>query len=343
MKVFLLYPDRDFDPKQTLPWNEQALTQDLELNTLFEAMSLGDPFLRTVSKQAVLAGLSEPEAIRYRQEILKDCLKNPSVVREIYQIPVEAIANKRRSWMGILTRYPSGILSSAVTMLEMFVVLLKKLREIADKHADRFESEGFVRFFAMIKQELDDDYFVIVKNHLRQLRFDKGVLLSAQLGSGNEGMDYVLRRPNQHGQHWTKRVIAKRSRVYSFTLHPRDEYGARALGELRDRGINLVANAVAQSADHIDSFFNALYVELAFCIGCLNLHEQLAHLGEPTTFPLPVESRECRHSFAGLYDVCLALTMKRKVVGNDVHADHKDLVIITGANQGGNSVFLRSI
>jgi len=84
MKVFLLYPDRDFDPKQTLPWNEQALTQDLELNTLFEAMSLGDPFLRTVSKQAVLAGLSEPEAIRYRQEILKDCLKNPSVVREIY-------------------------------------------------------------------------------------------------------------------------------------------------------------------------------------------------------------------------------------------------------------------
>jgi len=35
--------------------------------------------------------------------------------------------------------------------------------------------------------------------------------------------------------------------------------------------------------------------------------------------------------------------MKQKVVGNDVNADDKDLVIITGANQGGKSTFLRSI
>jgi DNA mismatch repair ATPase MutS len=35
--------------------------------------------------------------------------------------------------------------------------------------------------------------------------------------------------------------------------------------------------------------------------------------------------------------------MGQKVVGNDVDADHKDLVIITGANQGGKSTFLRAI
>jgi DNA mismatch repair ATPase MutS len=35
--------------------------------------------------------------------------------------------------------------------------------------------------------------------------------------------------------------------------------------------------------------------------------------------------------------------MKRKVVGNDANADHKDLLMITGANQGGKSVFLRSM
>lgn len=44
-----------------------------------------------------------------------------------------------------------------------------------------------------------------------------------------------------------------------------------------------------------------------------------------------------------LYDVCLALTMKQTVVGNSVNADNKDLLIITGANQGGKSTFLRSI
>ena len=128
-----------------------------------------------------------------------------------------------------------------------------------------------------------------------------------------------------------------------FISTDRDESGARALSELRDRGINLVANALAQSADHILSFFNMLRIELAFYIGCLNLHEQLAQMGEPISFPLPVAPDERRHSFNGLYDVCLALTMKQKIVGNDVNADNKDLVIITGANQGGKSTFLRSI
>lgn len=49
------------------------------------------------------------------------------------------------------------------------------------------------------------------------------------------------------------------------------------------------------------------------------------------------------HSFKGLYDICLALSLECKIVGNDVNADNKDLVMITGANQGGKSTFLRSI
>nr|WP_244262760.1 hypothetical protein [Thermoanaerobacter siderophilus] len=104
-----------------------------------------------------------------------------------------------------------------------------------------------------------------------------------------------------------------------------------------------MANALAQSADHILSFFNILRTELAFYIGCLNLYEKLAQIGEPVSFPIPVASSERRHSFKGLYDVCLALTMKQKIVGNDLNADNKDLAIITGANQGGKSTFLRSI
>jgi DNA mismatch repair ATPase MutS len=343
MKAFLMYKDQDFDLQRQLPSNEQALTQDLELNTLFNAMVLGDDFLLEVAKKAVLSGLNDLDTILYRQHILEDCLKNSSIVRDIYTIAVESIENKKKHWLGIFSRYPSSILHGSIEMLQMFVGLLKKLRNIADEHADKFESEGFRRFFAMIKQELDDDYFVIVENHLRELKFRDGVLLSAELGKGNEGTNYVLRKPNNQNPNWMKRVFAKKSPVYSFTIHPRDDHGAMALGELKDRGINLVANAVAQSADHIDSFFEMLRIELAFYIGCLNLYEQLAQMGEPVSFPLPLAPNERRHSCKGLYDVCLALTMKQKIVGNALNADNKELVIITGANQGGKSTFLRSI
>lgn len=343
MKVFLMYPDRDFQPDKILPSNAAALTQDLELNTLFGAMAQGDKFLFKAAHQAVLSSLVDLDVIRYRQEILQDCLKNPEVVRQIYNIPIQAAENKQRRWLGVFTRYPSGILTGAREMLIMFVDLLDALKQIADENIAQFESTGFRRFFTMIQQELDDDYFTEVKQHLKALKFRSGVLISAGLGRGNEGTNYILRKTNHNNQNWIERVIGSRSPVYSYTLHPRDDHGARALGQLRDRGVNLVANAVAQSADHINSFFNMLRLELAFYISCLNLSEQLARQGEPITFPQLAPANERRLSVTGLYDIALALTMKKKVVGNDVEADNKDLVIITGANQGGKSTFLRSI
>jgi DNA mismatch repair ATPase MutS len=117
----------------------------------------------------------------------------------------------------------------------------------------------------------------------------------------------------------------------------------KALSELKDRGINLAANALAQSADHINGFFKMLKTELAFYVGCINLYEELVKIGEHICFPVPLYADERKHSFVGLYDISLSLTMKKRVVSNDLNADRKDLFVITGANQGGKTTFLRSI
>jgi DNA mismatch repair ATPase MutS len=344
MKAFLMYRDRDFDLQRELPPNEQALTQDLELNTLFNAMALGDEFLLEVAKKAVLTGLNnDVDTILYRQNILKDCLKNSTIVRDIYDIAVESIETERKNYLGGLSKYPGWILHRSVEVLQMFVNMLKKLRNIADEHADQFESEGFTAFFAMLNHELDDEYFANIQNHLKELKFRGGVLISAELGKGNKGTNYILRKPNDPQQSWLQQLLAPKPPTYTFRIADRDENGARALSELKDRGINLVANALAQSTDHILSFFKMLRTELAFYMGCLNLYERLAQKGEPISFPVPMASHERGHSFRGLYDVCLTLSMEQRVVGNDGNADHKNLVIITGANQGGKSTFLRSI
>jgi hypothetical protein len=343
MNVFLMYPDRDFTPEQELPSHAAALIQDLELDIIFEAMAQGDRYLYEVANQVVLSTLNEPGTIRYRQGILQDCLRNPEVVRQIYQIPIQAIETKQRLWMGIFTRSPGGILSSARAMLEMYVGLLRVLKQIADEHAGKFESAGFRRFLTMLQGELDDDYFAVVTGHLEALKFRKGVTLSAELGFGNEGANYILRKPNPDKPNLIERITGPKATVYSFTLHPKDDHGASALADLMDRGLNLVANAVAQASDHINCFFNLLRQELAFYIGCLNLSEQLTELGEPITIPQPAPASQDRLSFKGLYDIGLALTVKQKVVGNDLQADNKNLVLITGANQGGKSTFLRSI
>ncbi|HTP29618.1 MAG TPA: hypothetical protein VMK12_28625, partial [Anaeromyxobacteraceae bacterium] len=59
--------------------------------------------------------------------------------------------------------------------------------------------------------------------------------------------------------------------------------------------------------------------------------------------PQPQPAAERKFRSREMYDVCLALTMGRKVVANAVDADGKGLLVITGANQGGKSSFLRGI
>lgn len=341
MKAHLTHRGRDFDLGGAPLSNEAELVQDLELTTLFEAMALGDKFLFEVSRRAVLSSLTDPEEIVYRQRILTDCIARPEIVREMYAIAVEAVVREKKIYRPAFA-YPSSILSRSVEVLQMFVPLLKKLREIADEHEAEFRSEGFTSFFDMLEVELGDEYFHAVDEHLRRLRFRDGVLMSAGLGAGNKGVRYVLRTPPSTKRRLKERIgIGPRS-SYSFAVADRDEAGAKALSELTNRGINLAANALAQSTDHILSFFTMLCRELGFYVSCLNLHGRLVEKGEPVCRPVPSPPGARELAFVGLYDVCLALRAKGPVVGNDARAGGKSLVMITGANSGGKSTFLRS-
>jgi len=345
MKALLMFRDRDFDPQAKLPPNEQALTQDLELDVLLGAMGRDDKFLLEVARKTILSPLVEPDQILYRQSILKDCLKNPAVVRRIYNIVVEALTEERKIW-GWYDRgdSPDRVLSRAVRVLELLAGKLEALRLVADEASGGFESEGFQNFFAMLKEELSDDYLASIRGHLRRLEFRDGTLISARLQKANKGTDYTLRKQPIKKRGWMSRILpGNQPRQYSFTLDERDEQGPRYLGEIRERGINSVSNALAQSAEHILGFFNLLRAELAFYLACLNLQEQLAKGGEPTSFPVPLALGQHSESFAGLYDACLALKLGQRVVGSEADATDKDLIVITGANRGGKSTFLRSV
>ena len=356
-----MHRDRDFDPRQSLRElmysfrreevqkpqlipHEQALVQDLALSTLLRAMAGDDEFLLEVARRALLSGFTnDVDAILYRQEVLKDCLKNAEVIRELHDFTVQIVGKTRRALWDLSGQYPSSVQYGAIVILETLSGALKTLRGIAEERAGEFTSEGFTALFAMLRKELGDDYLQRIQDHLTELKFRKGVLLSAELGDWNESTNLVLcERPDKR-QNWFARMIEKGPPSYTFRLAERDDAGARILSDMRDRGISRVVMALAESADHVLSFFRAMRTELAFYVGCLNLHGRLTSKGEPVCFPVPVAAGERRFRCSGLYDVCLSLHMERTVVGNAVDAGGKNLVIITGANQGGKSTFLRSI
>jgi hypothetical protein len=216
VKAFLMHRDSDFELQQELPVNETVLAQDLELDRLFRAMALGDEFLIEVARKAVLSSLDDPDAIVYRQHILRDCLEQPAVVRDLYDIALEAIQGEKKVYIGMFSRSPDSVLRRSVEVLQLFVGMLERLRHVADEHAGEFRSEGLTRLFRMLATELDDEYLESVEDHLSHLRFRPGVLISAELGEGNKGTGYVLRRPLQQSR--MERIFAWRRTAYAFRI-----------------------------------------------------------------------------------------------------------------------------
>ncbi len=344
MNVYLMYNDRDFNVEQDTPWNGPDLVQDLQLGPVLDAMADGDEFLYRVAQSALLSGIgSGLDEILYRQAVLNDCMRNTSTVKRLYKLAVGVIGDRKVShWSAGITHSSWSLLSRSVETLQVFTGTLRTLRGIADQDAGKFESEGFKEFFTRIREEITGEYLMEIEEHLRELNFEDEVFIGARLGKGNRGSNYVLCKPGEH-KRWFERVFRTGPRQYTFRINDQDETAVRKLSEFKNRGVNSVANAAAQSVEHILNFLVMLRTELAFYLGCTNLHEHLTGMGAETCFPVPVAPGERKLSCSGLYDVSLALSMKERVVANDISADDKNLVIVTGANKGGKTTFLRSI
>ena len=342
MKVRLLHPERDPDLAPRLPWQLQDLVeQDLELRRVYKAMAADDAFLLDTAKKIVPLTVTDPDVIVYRQQVLADCLANPAVVHQIYDIAADAVEVRRKVFLGGLrSRDPQAILRRSVRILELLAANLRQLRVLSDQHADQFRSAGFRQLLAMIDEQVCDEYLQQLDADLSELHLPRGVLLSAQLGVANRGERHMLHQPPRRS--WWDKLTGNHDGC-EFAVDERDEAGAQALTELAGRAINDIANTITQSADHVQAFFERLRTELGFYLGCVNLHERLTRSGVPSCFPIPTPIGAPQFYCRDLRDVGLCLTASKTVTGNDVDAEGKSLIVITGANEGGKSTFLRGL
>lgn len=345
MKVRLLHPERDPDLRPQLPWQLRALTDDdLELHRLYDAMAAGDTFLLDTAKKVLPLSVTDPDVIVYRQQVLADCLANRAVVQQMYDIAsaVDGVELRHKVFLGGLkSRDPQLILRRSVRILELLTATLRELRSLSDQCAGQFRSTGFRQLFEMLAEQLPDDYLTRVEEYLGEFHLPRGVEFSAGLGLGNNGEHHMLHQPPRRS--WWAKLNGNQNDGRGFVIDSDDLAGAQALSNLAGRAVNEVANAVTRSADHAQGFFGRLRTELGFYLGCLNLRDELTKRRVPTCFPVPAPIGTPRFECRGLRDVGLCLATSQEVAGNDVAADGKALIVITGANEGGKSTFLRSV
>lgn len=349
MKVHLLFPPEDeHTQKKTI--HEDELIQDLNLHLLFSEMAKNNEILYEIVKSVVLNSLTSPEIILYRQEIVKDCIKNPEGIQRLFSIAAKAVkeaASYREYTQPNYARVvPVSVrVLKAIGLLELLADKLEEVKILTAAYRNRFLSTGLTLFCRRIDHFLTELFFDKMKMHILDLRYlcEGGkLILGAKPGKGLKGTGYVLRKlsrdmenhphgkKNQKKPQWNEIILDNIS-------------AARSAREMEDAGLLQILRIVNHFNGIIQRFFEELRFEAGFYAGSVNLYNALSLLGAPVSFPDPLQNGTERLKFRGLYDISLALHERRNPVQNDMDGDGKKLFVITGANQGGKSTFLRSI
>ncbi|WP_414040490.1 MutS-related protein [Acidithiobacillus sp. M4-SHS-6] len=232
---------------------------------------------------------------------------------------------------------------SNIDLLNILLSQLTSLRDLGENYP-AVQSAGLIKFFRFLRRDYDDETLRSLRAQNAILRMDNGFSVSAKLDQNNRSKDFFLNR-NQPSTHWLKTwfSLASSDEGFSFSISQRDESGLTALAEFRDAALGPVARVMDSAVQDILEFFTRLRDESAFYRGALNLREALAARECSCCWPVPMTSQQPGCIASKIYDPCLALSQAAKVITNDLQASNKSLIIITGANSGGKSTFLRAL
>ena len=132
MRTRLLYRDRDLRDASAAPPRTEELRRNLGLDRLLPTMAAGDDALYRVAEAVLLGDVASADDIRYRHEVLRDCLAHPGAVDDLRRIAARAVERERHNYFGLFTRAtPDKVLYRSLDVLDMFLEAFTELRRPA--------------------------------------------------------------------------------------------------------------------------------------------------------------------------------------------------------------------
>lgn len=380
MKVCLLYEDRERVNEESY-YDSASIIQDLGLKAIFlisskdliyengevKKVDKEDQYLVDTMRKVMLTPLETKEEIVYRQQIIADCLEHGELIRELYRIGSHVV----QKW-GELGRGPREKMQqsnpvirlvSDIKVLHLFCDSLAEIRKLLEE-TDGLASKGLTAFresfFAEFTQErekfvrkvLEDISFYTegsddedaAKNRIVKPR----IVLECGLEDGLKFSSLKLEEVSSVSAKFYKPGSAmdriqefKNSRIPDSFSTVKDIRIGEQVQQLEYGIVSYLTERLKDLIDDFQTFFGQLKFQTAFYLAAVKLKAQIERFKMPWCFPEVCGRRDLE--FDDLRELVMGIEQRIDVVGNSCSLKGKDLLIVTGANQGGKSTFLRSI
>jgi DNA mismatch repair ATPase MutS len=344
----LLYNDKATHHKNLMK-NSDALIADLNLMNIFTAMAQGDSFIFRAAKEVLLnKETCNVNTIVFRQEILSDSFQNDALFHSLYNELSMCINQYETYYKKSLPSFSTFITVTAVVkdnvvLLRILFNYIQKIKEIIDKNNKSVVSSGVRVYFDAFNDFFSDRFLICVNEYLHEIETacdQSCTRLTASLGGGLKGNNYVLRsiRGQDSSKNHSFYSSTKNNEIFLSSI------GIQAqAGSLRDAGLSQISRILRQVNEKTLAYLKSFRYDIGFYAGCINMHLKMQEYAVPISFPKPMEMNNGSLVFSNLVDASLAIENTCCPVGNSLNLDGCKLLIVTGANQGGKSTYLRSV
>ncbi len=380
MNVCLLYKEKEWTNVKRYT-DAENIIQDLGLKTLFSASARGvvyegknivglepeQPFLAQTMKSVMMVPLLTEDEFTYRQEMIQVALRNEDYIKEWFLL----IEDMLKRWDGLgrkvigkgNARDSSGKLLYDIQVLKLFATTLTTIKEKYEAQKDAFGRSGFKTFFERLCEEYSDEKEAAIYRILEDIMFftndyevdahyqtelKSKIVLGCNLAQGLKCTEFVLedmstsktkiRARNSVMEKVQEYIGNSKVRTISSQKNPNIE---EQLLDLTNETVRYVISLCKPFLTDFENFWDQLHFQLGFFYATCILRRHIWRYNLPYCYP-KLGAQESLQ-FDNLKEFVMAIEQQVSPVGNSCDIDNRMLLVITGANQGGKSTFLRSI
>lgn len=332
---------RFFQESNEVYGNAADVVKDLNLTFIARNMAHNNYGDVTYILEFLKHPLVTEEEIEERQKVVMAACDNTSFMYELRKVIVQTWEDLQQSLKAVQDTRGKHLMEQTVIGIQVesmrsLIIGLQNIHELLQKYKNQCQTSAFASFYDSFYQEEPPELLEEQKDlvmHLDSFK-DKGeILLCANVGPGFTLQDADIL------------AVSKKARRLSGGLFSGKWGQVISNEEVYQSGVEFANQVILKLLErcipfmqHWEEQLNTMMRQAMFLAGCARLYERGRESGMHFCMPDKKEETADR-----VYELSLALQTLEFPIPNTVALSKYRSILVTGANQGGKSTFLRSL